>query len=50
MLRAAGAYLTVIYEVITGTGDHAEHTREQVGRCVYCSCGTRAQGRMSDSA
>lgn len=34
-------------DVLTGEGAHAGHTREQVGRCVYCSCGARVQGRMA---
>jgi len=34
-------------EVLNGTGRHADHEREQEGRCVFCSCGRRVQGRMS---
>jgi hypothetical protein len=33
--------------VLQGTGRHAEHTQEQVGRCVYCSCGERVQGKLT---
>jgi hypothetical protein len=33
-------------DVLAGTGRHAGHERRQVGRCVHCSCGARAQGRM----
>lgn len=41
------AAIADVSAMITGTGRHAEHTRKQVGRCVYCSCGLRAQGRMA---
>lgn len=41
----AAAALTQIAEVLTRTGAHAEHQQEQVGPCVYCSCGARVQGR-----
>lgn len=44
-MRAAAAYLNAAYEVLTGTGAHAEHKQQQIGRCVYCSCGKRVQGR-----
>lgn len=37
-------HLAELTAVLAGTGGHAGHTREQVGRCVYCSCGTRVQG------
>jgi hypothetical protein len=33
--------------ILTGRGRHAAHTRQQIGRCVYCSCGQRAQGKMT---
>ena len=45
-LRAAAQFLNDSYEVLTGTGAHAEHTQRQVGRCVFCSCGMRVQGRL----
>jgi hypothetical protein len=46
-LKQVGAeHLIDLYAVLTGTGEHAEHERSQVGRCVYCSCGLRVQGRM----
>jgi hypothetical protein len=32
-----------IFDVANGTGQHAEHTREKIGRCLYCSCGERVQ-------
>jgi len=34
-------------DMLTGTGIHVDHTREQIGRCVYCSCGARVQGRLA---
>jgi hypothetical protein len=43
----AAAAVTGLYEVLTGSGAHADHGREQVGRCVHCSCGTRVQGRIT---
>jgi hypothetical protein len=47
-LKAVGAeYVSDLYGVLTGTGEHAEHEQQQVGRCVFCSCGTRVQGRLS---
>jgi hypothetical protein len=33
-------------DMVAGQGAHAEHTRRQAGRCVVCSCGARAQGRL----
>lgn len=39
-------HLALIEGVLDGTGEHVDHTRKQIGRCVYCSCGVRAQGRM----
>ena len=36
-----------LMDVLAGTGRHADHSREQIGRCVHCSCGTRIQGRMA---
>lgn len=47
-LKQVGAqYVTDVYEVLTGTGDHAEHEQQQAGRCVRCSCGIRVQGRLT---
>lgn len=40
------AWLNNAADVLRGTGEHADHEREQVGRCVHCSCGVRVQGRM----
>jgi hypothetical protein len=44
--RAAAQFVNDGYEVLTGTGAHAEHEQRQAGRCVYCSCGKRIQGRL----
>lgn len=33
-------------DMLNGRGRHEGHARKQVGRCVYCSCGVRAQGRL----
>lgn len=48
--RAAAEFVNDSYEVLTGTGEHAVHERSQVGRCVYCSCGLRIQGRLVSRA
>lgn len=36
-----------LQDLAASTGRHAGHTLEQVGRCVYCSCGDRLQGRLT---
>lgn len=46
-IDAAMAYLNDLGAMLNGTGRHADHKRSQIGRCVYCECGLRAQGRMS---
>lgn len=33
-------------DMVRGRGRHAGHKQRQVGRCVICSCGVRAQGRI----
>lgn len=33
-------------DMVNGEGRHALHTQRQIGRCVHCSCGARAQGRL----
>lgn len=43
---AAARAVQLVGDVLDGRGEHAHHERRQVGRCVYCSCGTRVQGRM----
>lgn len=40
------AALRNLDEMLTGTGAHASHTQKQIGRCVHCSCGARAQGQL----
>lgn len=39
-------YLNQLDAILDGTGEHEGHQRRQVGRCVYCSCGVRVQGRL----
>lgn len=46
----AAAALAELVGVLDGTGAHAEHERKQVGKCVYCSCGARVQGRMETTS
>lgn len=43
---ALANFLAEFDEVATGSGRHEGHTLEQVGRCVYCSCGFRYQGTI----
>lgn len=45
--RQAAKALQDIYDMLHGYGRHEGHTREQVGRCVYCSCGLRVQGYLA---
>jgi hypothetical protein len=33
-------------DMLIGEGNHKGHKARQVGRCVICSCGVRAQGRL----
>lgn len=35
-----------LQDIRTGSGSHAKHKQRQIGRCVYCSCGARVQGRL----
>lgn len=44
--KAAAEFLNDLYDMLNGTGRHAEHTQSQVGRCVVCSCGLRVQGTL----
>ena len=44
--QAVKDWLAELGEVCEGTGRHEGHTLEQVGRCVYCSCGYRYQGSL----
>jgi len=41
--------LTAIANLVNSAGPHEGHTLRQVGRCVYCSCGQRFQGRLPDA-
>jgi len=45
--QAIIAFLADVTDVLNRTGKHADHTPKQVGRCVICSCGVRAQGRLA---
>lgn len=40
------AWLNDLDDMINSSGAHEGHTLNQVGRCVYCSCGKRFQGRI----
>ena len=44
--EAAAKFLNDMYEAAAGIGRHEGHALKQVGRCVYCSCGLRWQGRI----
>ena len=45
--KAVTDYFTEAQEAIEGTGRHAGHGLEQVGRCIYCTCGLRVgQGSL----
>ncbi len=37
-------------DMLEGAGRHTDHTRRQAGRCAYCSCGMRAQGKAENLA
>lgn len=41
-----GNFLTDVDDMLTGKARHEGHTREQHGRCIFCSCGMRVQGRL----
>lgn len=34
-------------DMLNGKGAHENHTQTQAGRCVVCSCGLRAQGKLA---
>lgn len=42
---AVADFLGELVEVTESTGRHEGHSLSQVGRCVYCTCGFRYQGR-----
>ncbi len=39
-------YLKAMDDFLESKGDHEGHTLKQVGRCIYCSCGKRVQGKL----
>ena len=45
-IEAVEAWLADLEDLIGSKGKHQGHTLKQVGRCVYCSCGTRYQGTI----
>ena len=49
-MQAAAKFLNDVYAAAAGIGRHEGHSLEQVGRCVYCSCGLRWQGRKPTEA
>jgi hypothetical protein len=46
MTDAERAKMRDLRAMVAGIGAHAGHTRRQIGRCVHCSCGARAQARL----
>lgn len=45
--QAVADYFAEADEAIRGVDRHAGHGLEQVGRCIYCSCGLRVgQGSL----
>jgi hypothetical protein len=47
--QAVVDFFAQVEEAVKAEGRHAGHELEQVGRCVYCSCGFRiGQARLSD--
>lgn len=47
-ILAIHASIADLEDMLAGDGRHSDHERKQIGRCVYCSCGARAQGKMSN--
>lgn len=45
-ISAIEDFFADLEEMVNSTGEHEGHSLEQVGRCVYCSCGKRFQGRI----
>ncbi len=43
--EAAKRFLADLMEMVESKGKHEGHRLEQIGRCVYCSCGGRYQRR-----
>jgi len=48
--QAVADFLQDLYDATEGKGAHEGHTLEQVGRCVYCSCGLRWQGTLPEGS
>ncbi len=47
--KAVEDFFVQIEEAVRGEARHAGHELEQVGRCVYCSCGFRiGQAKLSE--
>ena len=44
--EAVVKFLEDLSDMMEHKGAHEGHTLEQVGRCVYCSCGARYHGRL----
>lgn len=44
------AELASAIDVLYGSGAHADHVRRQMGKCVFCSCGARVQGKIVKKA
>ena len=44
--QAVTDWVNELNDVIEHKGKHDGHTLRQVGRCVYCSCGYRYQGKL----
>lgn len=42
-LHELGKAIQDLEDMRLGVGKHAGHSRTQVGRCIHCSCGDRAQ-------
>jgi hypothetical protein len=39
-------WMADLIDMQNGTGKHEGHALSQVGRCVYCTCGSRYQGTL----
>jgi hypothetical protein len=46
LAEAVAAFIDDLADMTQSKGAHEGHTLKQVGRCVYCSCGERYQGRL----
>jgi len=41
-------FIQDLNEMVQSRGRHEGHVLRQVGRCVYCSCGSRYQGTLRE--